>query len=138
MQSIGLVDLLIDELLNDIERRIASQDIVENGEESQNAKDQWTTLLFDWFIYFSLLYYSIDWLIDLFDLFQCLLKYLNYHLISIYLCGFYPDHAIISHVVVIGDSFNIYLSTIKKNVWPGIYEWNNESFSLNMKLKVKT
>jgi hypothetical protein len=40
VQSIGLVDLLIDGLLNDIERRIASQDIVENGEESQNAKDQ--------------------------------------------------------------------------------------------------
>jgi len=38
VQSIGLVDLLIDELLNDIGRRIASQDIVENGEESQNAK----------------------------------------------------------------------------------------------------
>ena len=125
MQSIGLVDLLIDGLLNDIERRIASQDIVENGEESQNAKNQWTTLLF-------------DWLIDLFDLFQCLLKYLNYHLISICLCGFYPDHAIISHVVVIGDSFNIYLGTIKKNAWPRIYEWNNENFSLNMKLKVKT
>ena len=51
---------------------------------------------------------------------------------------FYPDHAIISHVVVIGDSFDIYLSTIKKNVWPGIYEWNNKNFSLNMKLKVKT
>ena len=90
------------------------------------------TLLFDWLIDWFI------WFIWLFDLFQCLLKCLNYHLISIYLCGFYPDHAIISHVVVIGDSFNIYLSTIKKNVWPGIYEWNNENFSLNMKLKVKT
>jgi len=66
------------------------------------------------FIIFDLL--LIDWFILIyFDLFQCLLEYLNYHIISIY--------AIICYIIVIGDSFIIYLSTIKKNVCPGIYDW---------------